>query len=59
LPLIMGGNNIESILFIRTVADLWDPVSLPRGQKGRFITPFQGAELMVLSMGDGILTHLP
>jgi hypothetical protein len=22
LPLIMGGNNIESILFIRTVADL-------------------------------------
>jgi hypothetical protein len=25
----------------------------------RFITPSQGAGLKVLSMGDGLLTHLP
>jgi hypothetical protein len=31
---------------------------LLRVQECRFITPSQGAELIVLPMGDGILTHL-
>jgi hypothetical protein len=46
LPL-MGGNNLESILFISPMVDLRDPVSPP-----------QGAGLIVLSMGDGILAYL-
>jgi hypothetical protein len=44
LPLI-GGNNLESIMFISPVADLWD-----------YVSPPQGAGLIVLSIGDGILT---
>jgi hypothetical protein len=32
---------------------------LLRMQKCRFTTPSQGAGITVLSMGDGILTHLP
>jgi hypothetical protein len=46
LPLIEG-NDPENILFASPVAGLGDPVSPP-----------QGAGLMVLSVGDGILTHL-
>jgi hypothetical protein len=42
-----GGDNLESILIISPMADLWYPVS-----------PSQGSGLIVLSIGDGILTHL-
>jgi hypothetical protein len=31
LPLIGWGNNLDSILFIRSVADLLEPVSPPQG----------------------------
>jgi hypothetical protein len=40
------------------LADLWDPVSLPQGT-GMQVYNSSGAGLMVLSMGDGILAHLP
>jgi hypothetical protein len=40
------GNNLDSILSISPVADLWGHESPP-----------QGVGLIVLSMGDGILTH--
>jgi hypothetical protein len=43
-PLLRG--NIKRILFIRPVADLWDPVSPLQGEECRFITPSQGAGLM-------------
>jgi hypothetical protein len=54
-----GGGTILSILFISPVADLSDPVSLPQNAEMQFITPSWDAETIVLSMRDGILTHLP
>jgi hypothetical protein len=54
---LIGGNNLESILFISPVADLWTMYFLLREQECRFLTPLEGAGLIVLSMGDGILTH--
>jgi hypothetical protein len=49
LPLIVGGT---------TLADYETLYVLLREQECRFTTPSQGAGLVVLSMGDGILTHL-
>jgi hypothetical protein len=48
-------NNLESILLISPVADLYLSFKM---QKGRPPTP-QEAGMLLLSMGDGILTHLP
>jgi hypothetical protein len=53
--LLGEGNNLETILFIIPVADLY--LSF-RVQKCRPLTP-QDAGMIVLSMGDGILAHLP
>jgi DMSO/TMAO reductase YedYZ heme-binding membrane subunit len=49
------GNNLESILLINPVADLYLSFRL---QECRPPSP-QDAGMIVLSMGDGILTHLP
>jgi hypothetical protein len=68
-PLLGEGKNLESILLISPMADLSDPVSLFRMQKCslqlplrmqecRPLTP-QDARIILLSIGDGILTHLP
>jgi hypothetical protein len=55
-PLLGEGNNLESILLISPVADLY--LSF-RMQEYRPPSP-QDAGLMLLpSMGNGILTHLP
>jgi hypothetical protein len=48
-------NNLESILLISPVEDLY--LSF-RMQECRTLTP-QDAGMILLSMGDGILTHLP
>jgi hypothetical protein len=42
LPLIAGGNNLESILFISPVADLWDPVFPPQGVGMQSYNSFSG-----------------
>jgi hypothetical protein len=55
--LLGEGNNLESILLISLVADLSDSVSLFRMQECRPPSP-QDAGMILLSMGDGILTHL-
>jgi hypothetical protein len=52
------GNNLESILVISPVADLSDFVLSFRMQECRPLTP-QDVGMILLSMGDGILTHLP
>jgi hypothetical protein len=49
------GNNLESILLISPVADLY--LSF-RMQECRPPSP-QDAEMILPSMGHGILTHLP
>jgi hypothetical protein len=49
-----GRGNLESILLISPVADLH-----LRVQECRFTSPSQDAVITVLSMGDGMLTHLP
>jgi hypothetical protein len=54
---LLGGNNLESILFISPVQIYETLYLLLRVQECRFITPSQGAGLTVLCMGDGILTH--
>jgi hypothetical protein len=54
-PLLGEGNNLESILLISPVADLY--LSL-RMQECRPPSP-QDVGIIVLSMGNGILTHLP
>jgi hypothetical protein len=54
-PLLGKGNNLESILLISPVADLY--VSF-RMQEYRPPSP-QDVGMILLSMGDGILTHLP
>jgi hypothetical protein len=48
------GNNLESILLISPVADLYLSFKM---QECRLPSP-QDAEMMLPSMGDGILTHL-
>jgi hypothetical protein len=53
-PLLGEGNNLESILLISPVADLY--LSL-RMQECRPPSP-QDVEMILPSMGDGILTHL-
>jgi hypothetical protein len=55
---LLGGNNLESILFISPVQIYETLYLLLRVKECRFITLSQGAGLIVLSMGDGILTHL-
>jgi hypothetical protein len=58
-PLLGEGNNLESILLISPVADLSDSVYLSfRMQERRPPSP-QDAGMILLSMGDGILTPLP
>jgi hypothetical protein len=47
-------NNLESILLISPVADLYLSFKM---QECRLPSP-QDAEMMLPSMGDGILTHL-
>jgi hypothetical protein len=54
-PLLGAGNNLESILLISPVADLY--LSF-RMQECRPPSP-QDAGMILLSMGDGILTQLP
>jgi hypothetical protein len=54
-PLLGEGNNLESILLISPVADLY--LSF-RMQESRPPSP-QDVGMIGLSMGDGILTHLP
>jgi hypothetical protein len=49
------GNNLESILLISPVADLYLSFSK---QECRLPSP-QDAGMILASMGDGILTHLP
>jgi hypothetical protein len=49
------GNNLESILLISPVADLYLPF---RMQECRPPSP-QDAGMIVLSTGDRMLTHLP
>jgi hypothetical protein len=56
---LLGGNHLKSICLTSPVADLWTMYLLLREQKCRFITPLQGAGLLVLSMGDKILTDSP
>jgi hypothetical protein len=58
-PLLGEGNNLDSILLISPVADLSDSVYLSfRMQERRPPSP-QDAGMILLSMGDGILTPLP
>jgi hypothetical protein len=54
-PLLAEGSNLESILLISPVADLY--LSF-RMQECRPLSP-QDVGMILLSMGDGILTHLP
>jgi hypothetical protein len=54
-PLLEERNNLENILLISPVAD---PYLYFRMQECRPLTP-QDAGMILLSMGDGILTHLP
>jgi hypothetical protein len=54
-PLLGEGNNLESILLISPVADLY--LSF-RMQECRPPSP-QDAGMILFSMGGGILTHLP
>jgi hypothetical protein len=54
-PLLGEGNNLESILLISPVADLY--LSF-RMQECRPPSP-QDVGMILLSMGDGIRTHLP
>jgi hypothetical protein len=54
-PLLGEGNNLESILFISPVAGLY--LSF-RMQECRPSSP-QDVGMILLSMRDGILTHLP
>jgi hypothetical protein len=54
-PFLGEGNNLESILLISPVADLY--LSF-RMQECRPPSP-QDAGMILLSMGDEILTHLP
>jgi hypothetical protein len=60
LPLIgWGENNLDSIC-LSSPWQIYETLCLLlRVQECRFITPSQSAELIVLSMGDGVLTHLP
>jgi hypothetical protein len=54
-PLLGRGNNIESILLISSVADLYLSFKM---QACRPPSP-QDVGMILLSMGDGMLTHLP
>jgi hypothetical protein len=54
-PLLREGNNLESILFISPVADLY---LSSRVQECRPPSP-QEVGMILPAMGDGILTHLP
>jgi hypothetical protein len=56
LALLLGeGNNLESILLISPMTDLYLPF---RMQECSPPSP-QDVGMILLSMGDGILTHLP
>jgi hypothetical protein len=62
------GNNLENILLLSPVVDLSDPVTFFRLQKCSLQLPLriqecrplspQDAGMILLSMGDAILTHL-
>jgi hypothetical protein len=54
-PLLGEGNNLEGILLISPVADLY---LSSRMQECRPPSP-QDSGMILPSMGDGILTHLP
>jgi hypothetical protein len=54
-PLLGEGNNLESILLISPVADLYLSFRI---QECSPPTP-QDVGMILLSVGDGILTHLP
>jgi hypothetical protein len=58
LPLIGGGETILRA-FCSSALYLSDPVSPLWMQKCRFTALYQNAGITVLSVGDGILTHLP
>jgi hypothetical protein len=54
-PLLGRGNNLESTLLISSVADLYLSFRI---QERRPPCP-QDAGMVLPSMGEGILTHLP
>jgi hypothetical protein len=54
-PLLGEGNNLESILLISPVADLYLSFKM---QECRPPSPHH-VEMILPSVGDGILTHLP
>jgi hypothetical protein len=56
-PLWGGGNNLENILFISPVADLWDPVSPPQGAGMQIYNSFSGCRAPSALHG-GWDTHL-
>jgi hypothetical protein len=58
VPLLGRGNNLESILLISLVADLSGLYLSFRMQECRPPSP-QDAGMVLPSMWDGILTHLP
>jgi hypothetical protein len=53
----VGGTTLRAF-FLSALWQIYETLYLLlRVQECRFITPSQGAGLIVLSMGDGILTH--
>jgi hypothetical protein len=60
LPLIGGGKTILRAFCSSALWQIYQTLYLLcRVQEYRFKTPSQDAGTIVLSMGDGILTHLP
>jgi hypothetical protein len=58
LPLIGGGETTLRASYLSAPWQIYEPIYLLlRVQECRLVSPSQGAGLMVLSMGDGILTH--
>jgi hypothetical protein len=60
LPFIRGGETILRTFCLSVLWQIYQTLHLLlRMQECRFTTPSQDAGMIVLSMGDGILTHLP
>jgi hypothetical protein len=59
LPLIGGGESILGAFWSSALWQIYQTLYLPfRVQECRFTTPSQDAGITVLSMSDGMLTHL-
>jgi hypothetical protein len=60
LPLVGVGETILKAFCLSALWQIYQTLyPLLRVQECRFTTPSQDAGIIVLSMGDGILTHLP